>query len=104
MFRSEEVRKNNRASLHVSPFATHIAATVVILMMVLGSSTAAARRPPTPEYIRVAATAAYTVTVAWNPPGNNSGNFNYHLREPTAYPCDPAQNRHEPHVHETAFG
>jgi chitodextrinase len=88
MFRSEEVRKNNRASLHVSPFATHIAATVVILMMVLGSSTAAARRPPTPENFRVTATTAYTVTVAWNPPGNNSGNFNYHLSG--AYGVTPA--------------
>jgi hypothetical protein len=88
MFRIEEVRKNNRASLHVSPFATHIAATAVLLMMVLGPSTASARRPPTPENFRVTATTAYTITVAWNPPGNNSGNFNYHLSG--AYGVTPA--------------
>jgi Fibronectin type III domain len=79
MLRIEEARKNNRASLHVSPFATHIAATAVILIMVLGSSTASAKRPPTPENFRVTATTAYTVTVAWNPAPNNSGNFNYNL-------------------------
>ena len=88
MFRIEEVRKNNRASLLVSPFAAHIAATAVVLMMVLGSSTASARRPPTPENFRVTATTAYTVTVAWNPPGNNSGNFNYYLSG--AYGVTPA--------------
>ena len=57
-------------------------------MMVLGSSTASARRPPTPENFRVTATTAYTVTVAWNPPGNNSGNFNYYLSG--AYGVTPA--------------
>jgi len=88
MFRIEEVRKNNRARVHVSPFATHIAATAVILIMVLGSSTASARRPPTPENFRVTATTAYTVTVAWNPAPNNSGNFDYHLSG--AYGVTPA--------------
>ncbi len=34
------------------------------------------------------ATTAYTVTVAWNPPGNNSGNFNYYLSG--AYGVTPA--------------
>jgi hypothetical protein len=88
MFRIEEVRKNSRASLSISLFATHIAATAVVLMMVLGSSTASARRPPTPENFRVTATTAYTVTVAWNPPRNNSGNFNYYLSG--AYGVEPA--------------
>jgi len=88
MFRINEVRKNNRASLHVSPFTTHVAATAVLLMMVLGSSTASARRPPTPDNFRVTATTTYTVTVAWNPAPNNSGNFNYHLSG--AYGVTPA--------------
>jgi hypothetical protein len=57
-------------------------------MMVLGSSTASARRPPTPDNFRVTATTAYTVTVAWNPAPNNSGNFNYHLSG--AYGVTPA--------------
>src|SRR6266496_888299 len=69
----EEVRKNNRTGLLISSFAAHIAA------MVLGPSTASARRPPTPENFRVTATTAYTATVAWDPPRNNSGDFNYHL-------------------------
>jgi hypothetical protein len=56
--------------------------------MVLGPSTASARRPPTPEGFRVTATTAYTVTVAWNPPRNNSGNFSYHLSG--AYGVTPA--------------
>jgi len=88
MFRINEVRKNNRARILVSPFATHVAATAVLLMMVLGSSTASARRPPTPDNFRVTATTAYTVTVAWNPAPNNSGNFNYHLSG--AYGVTPA--------------
>jgi hypothetical protein len=88
MFRIEEVRKNSRASIRISLFATHIAATAVVLMMVLGLSTASARRPPTPENFRVTATTAYTVTVAWNPPRNNSGNFNYYLSG--AYGVEPA--------------
>ncbi len=79
MFSIEQVRENNKSGLVISSFTAHIAATAVVLMMVLGSSTASARRPPTPENFRVTATTAYTVTVAWNPPGNNSGNFNYYL-------------------------
>src|SRR5258705_6363167 len=79
MFRIKEVRKNNRARLIVSPFATHIAATAVVLMMVLVSSTASAGRPPTPANFRVTATTAYTVTLAWDPAPANSGEFNYHL-------------------------
>jgi chitodextrinase len=88
MFSIEEVRKNNRAGLLISSFAAHIAAIATVLIMVLGPSTASARRPPTPEGFRVTATTAYTVTVAWNPPRNNSGNFNYHLSG--AYGVTPA--------------
>jgi len=88
MFSIEQVRENNKSGLVISSFTAHIAATAVVLMMVLGSSTASARRPPTPENFRVTATTAYTVTVAWNPPGNNSGNFNYYLSG--AYGVTPA--------------
>jgi chitodextrinase len=87
MLRIEEVRKNKRAGLFVSSFTAYIAATVLVLIMVLGPSTASARRPPTPEGFRVTATTAYTVTVAWDPPRNNSG-FNYYLSG--AYGVTPA--------------
>ena len=88
MFRIKEVRKNNRVSLLVSPSAAHIAATALVLIMVLSPSTASARRPPTPENFRVTAQTAYTVTVAWSPPRNNSGDFDYHLSG--AYGVTPA--------------
>ena len=88
MFNIEEVRNNNRAGRLISSFVAHIAAMALVLIMVLGPSTASARRPPTPENFRVTATTAYTVTVAWNPPRNNSGNFNYHLSG--AYGVTPA--------------
>jgi hypothetical protein len=88
MFRIEEVRKNDRAGLLISSFPAHIAAMVLVLTMVLGPSIASARRPPTPENFRVTATTAYTVSVAWDPPRNNSGNFNYHLSG--AYGVTPA--------------
>jgi chitodextrinase len=88
MFRIEDVRKNNSASLRISPFATYIAATAVALMMVLGPSIASAKRPPTPQNFRVTATTAYTVTVAWNAAPNNSGSFDYHLSG--AYGVTPA--------------
>jgi fibronectin type III domain protein len=88
MFRIEEVRKNKRAGLFVSPFAVRIAATALVLTMVLGPSTGSASRLPTPENFRVTAQTAYTVTVAWNPPRNNQGNFNYYLSG--AYGVTPA--------------
>src|SRR5437763_15135330 len=88
MFSIEQVRENNKSGLVISSFTAHIASTAVVLMMVLGSSTASARRPPTPVNFRVTATTAYTITVACNPPGNNSGNFNYYT--PAAYGVMPA--------------
>lgn len=88
MFSIEKTRKNNGASLHVSPFATYVAATVGLLVMPLGAPTVSAKQPPTPSNFRVTATTAYTVTVAWNPPGNNSGEFNYYLSG--AYGVTPA--------------
>ena len=79
MFRIEEVGKNNGARLLILSFAAHIAAIVLVLIMVLGPSSASARRLPTPENFRVTAVTAYTATVAWDPPRNNSGEFNYYL-------------------------
>jgi chitodextrinase len=88
MFRIEEVRKNKRGGLLVSSFAAPIAAVALVLIMVIDPSTASARRPPTPENFHVTAQTAYTVTVAWSPPRNNSGDFNYHLSG--AYGVTPA--------------
>jgi Fibronectin type III domain len=88
MFRIEEVRESNGAGLLISSFSAHIAAIALVLIMVLSASTASARRLPTPENFRVTAQTAYTVTVAWSPPRNNSGDFNYHLSG--AYGVTPA--------------
>jgi hypothetical protein len=79
MFSIEELNKSNRARRHSSSFVAHLAAMALILVMFPGPSTASARRPPTPENFRVTGQTAYTVTVAWSPPGNNSGDFNYYL-------------------------
>jgi Fibronectin type III domain len=78
MFSIEELRKSNRAHRLVSSLVVHFAVLALILM-VLSPSSASARRPPTPENFRVTATTAYTITVAWDPARNNSGEFNYHL-------------------------
>jgi hypothetical protein len=88
MFNIEKLRNNNKATRLVSSFVAHFAAMALILTMVLAPSTASAKRPPTPENFHVTATTAYTVTVAWNPPGHNSGNFNYYLSG--AYGVEPA--------------
>jgi chitodextrinase len=93
MFRIEELRENNRAGLLISSFAAHIAAIALVLIMVLGPSTASAvrqdrQRPTTPGNFRVTAKTAYTVSVAWDPSTDNSGNFNYHLSG--AYGVPPA--------------
>jgi len=88
MFEIEVVRKSNRTSLLISSLAANIAAIALLLIMVLGPSTASARRLPTPENFRVTAQTAYTVTVAWSPPPNNSGDFNYYLSG--AYGVTPA--------------
>lgn len=56
---------------------------ILILALVFRASPASAARdrtPPTkPANFRVTAKTAYTITVAWNPSTDNSGNFNYHL-------------------------
>jgi chitodextrinase len=55
----------------------------LVLALVLGVTPALAARdrtPPTkPGNFRVTAKTAYTVTLAWNPSTDNSGNFSYHL-------------------------
>lgn len=56
---------------------------ILILVLAFGVSPASAARdrtkPTTPGNFRVTAKTAYTVTVAWSPSTDNSGNFNYHL-------------------------
>jgi hypothetical protein len=88
MFSIEELKNNNRSGRLVSSFVAHFAAMALVLIMVLNPSTVSAKRPPTPQNFRVAATTAYTVTVAWDPAGHNSGNFNYYLSG--AYGVEPA--------------
>jgi hypothetical protein len=88
MFTIEEVTKNNRGGQLISSFAAHIAAIALTVLMVFGPWTASAGRPPTPANFRVTAQTAYTVTVAWSPPRNNSGDFNYYLSG--AYGVTPA--------------
>ena len=72
MFRIEGVRSNG-IRLLITSFV------ICILIMVFGLSTASAGRPQTPSNFRVTAATAYTATVAWDPPRNNSGTFNYYL-------------------------
>jgi chitodextrinase len=88
MFSIEKAREIKGAGRLISSFVAHLAAIAVVLIMILGPSTVSARRPPTPENFRVTAQTAYTVTVAWSPPRNNSGDFNYHLSG--AYGVTPA--------------
>lgn len=71
----------------------HILPLTLALTMILGSFTAHAAtkdrtKPTTPGNFRVVSKTAYTVTVAWNPSSDNSGNFNYHISG--AYHVTPA--------------
>ena len=74
---------NNRKETRNKPLNKSLAGPVTAMatafVIVFVASTVHAGRPPTPDNFRVTAQTAYTVTVAWNPPRNNSGNFNYHL-------------------------
>jgi chitodextrinase len=88
MFSTEKVRESNRAGRLISLFTPHIAAMALVSIMVMSAPTASARRLPTPENFRVTAQTAYTVTVAWSPPRNNLGDFNYYLSG--AYGVTPA--------------
>ena len=54
-------------------------------------------KPTTPGNFRVTARTAYSVTVAWSPSTDNSGNFNYHLPCLQRSTSSPAQNGHEPY-------
>jgi len=68
---------------HTSPLAAP-AAMVLALTMALAPSVASAAgkdktKPTTPGNFRITAKTAYTVTVAWSPSTDNSGNFNHYL-------------------------
>ena len=57
-------------------------ALVLALSMAFSALPATARdrsKPTTPGNFRVTGKTAYSVTVAWSPSSDNSGNFNYHL-------------------------
>jgi hypothetical protein len=60
----------------------------LLLVIALLPAAAAAKQLAAPDNFRVTGVTAYTVTVAWNPPRNNSGNFNYFLSG--AYGVTPA--------------
>jgi hypothetical protein len=71
------------SQLHRSPLSASTT-LVLALTLALGSFTAQAAikdktKPTTPGNFRLVSKTAYTVTVAWNPSTDNSGNFNYHL-------------------------
>jgi Fibronectin type III domain len=57
----------------------------LLAAVVLASTAGAARRdrtpPTTPTNLRITATTDTTVTLAWNPSTDNSGNFSYRVRE-----------------------
>lgn len=70
--------------MFISPLAGQASAMVLALTLVFGPSTALAAvkdkiKPTMPGKFRVVTKTAYTVTVAWNPSTDNSGNFSYHL-------------------------
>ena len=79
MIRIEDLSASNRATPLIPSCATYFVAMSLMFTLTLGSSTALAGRPQTPDNFRVTTVTAYTATVAWNPPRNNSGNFNYYL-------------------------
>jgi chitodextrinase len=62
-----------------------LAIGAIVLVVAFGASTAEARRdrtpPTTPTDLRVIATTDTTVTLAWNPSTDNSGNFSYRVTE-----------------------
>jgi hypothetical protein len=71
------------AHLNSSWFSGAFASIIRAVFLVLTTSAASAavdkKAPSTPDNFRITATTAYTVTVAWNPASDNSGDFNYHL-------------------------
>jgi hypothetical protein len=81
-----------KTQLHRPPLSASTT-LVLALTLALGSFTAQAAskdrtKPTTPGNFRLVSKTAYTVTVAWDPSTDNSGNFNYHLSG--AYHVTPA--------------
>jgi chitodextrinase len=63
-----------------------LAVGAILLIVAIGASTAGATRrdrtpPTTPTNLRITATTDTTVTLAWNPSTDNSGNFSYRVTE-----------------------
>jgi len=49
------------------------------------SGTKDAKRPTTPGNLRITATGAYSVSLAWEPSSDNSGTFSYRVRQSQGY-------------------
>jgi cellulose 1,4-beta-cellobiosidase len=83
MLSTDQPQKTHSAQLNPSWFSGTFTSITLAVVLVLTSSTASAaadkKAPPTPENFLVTAKTAYTVTVAWSPAPDNSGDFNYHL-------------------------
>jgi chitodextrinase len=63
-----------------------LAVGAILLVVAFGASTAGAARrdrtpPTTPTNLRITATTDTTISLAWNPSTDNSGNFSYRVRE-----------------------
>src|SRR5688572_21071795 len=84
MFDNMKKTANHSILLHRSRCAAQAARMAFVLALSLGLITVSAAtkdrtRPTTPGNFRVTGKTAYTVTVAWSPSSDNSGNFSYHL-------------------------
>jgi chitodextrinase len=82
MFKIGKLAVNRLTAWQPSRFVPPTVAVALMLALAVGSSTASAAdrsKPTTPGNFRVTATTAYSVTVAWSPSTDNSGNFSYHL-------------------------
>lgn len=93
MFESMKLAASYSTVLHRSRCIARATKTVLVLALSLGvvAVSAATRdktKPTTPGNFRVTGKTAYSVTVAWSPSSDNSGNFNYHLSG--AYHVPPA--------------
>jgi hypothetical protein len=66
--------------------AAVLLAVALLLALPTGSGAASDRKPPTtPTNLRVTGVTAYTVSLAWNPSTDNSGNFVYRVRHSWGY-------------------
>lgn len=84
MFTIGKTGINDANALYTSRFAYQAAAIALVLTMVLGLSTASAAlkdrtKPTTPGSFRVTAKTPFSVSLAWTPSTDNSGNFTYRL-------------------------